>query len=86
MHYFIIQLLDKLHLFGADENNDIYLFIFQHQQQVLQAIERAKQVTMNELNAIIGVCIKCDSVVPVSYRMFIFTEPDTIRFEKSACG
>jgi len=26
----------------------------EHQQQVLQAIERAKQVTMNELNAIIG--------------------------------
>lgn len=28
---------------------------FQHQQQVAQAVERAKQVTMAELNAIIGV-------------------------------
>ena len=27
----------------------------QHQQQVIQAVERAKQVTMSELNAIIGV-------------------------------
>ncbi|KAH0628241.1 hypothetical protein JD844_009127 [Phrynosoma platyrhinos] len=27
----------------------------QHQQQVAQAVERAKQVTMAELNAIIGV-------------------------------
>uniref|UniRef100_A0A8C9WEU1 Groucho/TLE N-terminal Q-rich domain-containing protein n=1 Tax=Scleropages formosus TaxID=113540 RepID=A0A8C9WEU1_SCLFO len=32
------------------------LFVFgQHQQQVAQAVERAKQVTMAELNAIIGV-------------------------------
>ena len=31
------------------------LILLQHQQQVLQAIDRAKQVTMNELNAIIGV-------------------------------
>ncbi|KPP79017.1 hypothetical protein Z043_101437, partial [Scleropages formosus] len=31
------------------------LFVFgQHQQQVAQAVERAKQVTMAELNAIIG--------------------------------
>ena len=29
--------------------------IFQHQQQVAAAVERAKQVTMTELNAIIGV-------------------------------
>lgn len=28
----------------------------QHQQQVVQAVERAKQVTMAELNAAIGVC------------------------------
>ena len=28
---------------------------FQHQQQVATAVERAKQVTMTELNAIIGV-------------------------------
>jgi len=29
----------------------------QHQQQVAAAVERAKQVTMQELNAIIGVII-----------------------------
>uniref|UniRef100_A0A7N6AND8 Groucho/TLE N-terminal Q-rich domain-containing protein n=1 Tax=Anabas testudineus TaxID=64144 RepID=A0A7N6AND8_ANATE len=31
----------------------------QHQQQVVQAVERAKQVTMAELNAIIGVVFLC---------------------------
>lgn len=30
-------------------------WILQHQQQVLQAMERAKQVTMGELNSVIGV-------------------------------
>lgn len=30
-------------------------YSLQHQQQVAQAVERAKQVTMTELNAIIGV-------------------------------
>ncbi len=29
--------------------------LFQHQQQVVTAVERAKQVTMSELNSIIGV-------------------------------
>uniref|UniRef100_A0A8C8B636 Groucho/TLE N-terminal Q-rich domain-containing protein n=1 Tax=Otus sunia TaxID=257818 RepID=A0A8C8B636_9STRI len=29
--------------------------LFQHQQQVLQAVERAKQVTVGELNSIVGV-------------------------------
>lgn len=37
-------------------NSSLYPFFFQqHQQQVAQAVERAKQVTMAELNAIIGV-------------------------------
>lgn len=31
------------------------LRLWQHQQQVVQAVERAKQVTMAELNAVIGV-------------------------------
>lgn len=31
------------------------IFVLQHQQQVVQAVERAKQVTMAELNAVIGV-------------------------------
>lgn len=31
------------------------LRVLQHQQQVVQAVERAKQVTMAELNAVIGV-------------------------------
>ncbi len=34
------------------------IFDNQHQQQVAAAVERAKQVTMTELNAIIGVSIK----------------------------
>ena len=34
----------------------IYLCVSaQHQQQVVTAVERAKQVTMTELNAIVGV-------------------------------
>ena len=33
-------------------------FPFQHQQQVVTAVERAKQVSMSELNAIIGVSCK----------------------------
>lgn len=33
----------------------LFLTMYQHQQQVVQAVERAKQVTMAELNAIIGV-------------------------------
>ena len=36
----------------------IYIFcLFQHQQQVVTAVERAKQVTMTELNAIVGVSL-----------------------------
>ena len=31
----------------------------EHQQQVASAVERAKQVTMTELNAIIGVSTHC---------------------------
>ena len=33
----------------------IVVSLVQHQQQVAAAVERAKQVTMTELNAIIGV-------------------------------
>lgn len=33
----------------------------QHQQQVLQAVERAKQVTVGELNSLIGVSAPCRS-------------------------
>jgi hypothetical protein len=34
--------------------------VLQHQQQVATAVERAKQVTMTELNAIIGVSTSSD--------------------------
>lgn len=37
--------------------NSYFFFYFQHQQQVATAVERAKQVTMTELNAIIGVSV-----------------------------
>lgn len=33
----------------------MFILLLQHQQQVATAVERAKQVTMTELNAIIGV-------------------------------
>lgn len=35
--------------------SDLVCAVLQHQQQVVQAVERAKQVTMAELNAVIGV-------------------------------
>jgi len=35
----------------------------QHQQQVAAAVERAKQVTMQELNAIIGVIVSLISLI-----------------------
>lgn len=44
------------------------LHIFQHQQQVATAVERAKQVTISELNAIIGVRI----FVSTDYDAFLF--------------
>lgn len=31
----------------------------EHQQQVLTAVDRAKQITMTELNAVIGVSVNC---------------------------
>lgn len=34
---------------------DLFFYFSQHQQQVAAAVERAKQVTMTELNQIIGV-------------------------------
>lgn len=45
----------------------------QHQQQVVQAVERAKQVTMAELNAIIGVSdhrslVHTDRVLLMEYK------------------
>jgi len=36
-------------------HHSVCLCVLQHQQQVVQAVERAKQVTMAELNAVIGV-------------------------------
>ena len=35
----------------------LLMLMLQHQQQVVTAVERAKQVTMAELNSIIGVSI-----------------------------
>ena len=42
--------------------------LLQHQQQVVTAVERAKQVTMSELNSIIGVII---IIVIVIIRIFL---------------
>ena len=51
----------------------MYLVCVQHQQQVAAAVERAKQVTMQELNAIIGVSSQPSrsSVVGVKYVQYI---------------
>lgn len=40
----------------------------EHQQQVIQAVDRAKQVTMPELNAIIGVSIKL-MIMPNTFQL-----------------
>lgn len=37
----------------------------EHQQQVATAVERAKQVTMTELNAIIGVRFRSSDGLPI---------------------
>lgn len=45
----------------------------EHQQQVAQAVERAKQVTMPELNAIIGVSFHTHETVFLdTYNVFLF--------------
>ena len=44
-----------MYYFSVSAADISYLLVSQHQQQVVQAVERAKQVTMDELNAIIGV-------------------------------
>lgn len=56
MHFFVFQteIAKRLNAIIAQ----ILPFLSQeHQQQVATAVERAKQVTMTELNAIIGVSI-----------------------------
>ena len=40
-------------------------FPFQHQQQVVTAVERAKQVTVSELNSIIGVRIIINIIINI---------------------
>lgn len=54
----------------------LILFFFQHQQQVATAVERAKQVTMTELNAIIGVSSGCNFYVYwvnlIVFRYYLF--------------
>jgi hypothetical protein len=45
---------------------------FQHQQQVATAVERAKQVTMTELNAIIGVRQTFTFRHPISISKILF--------------
>ena len=47
----------------------------QHQQQVAQAVERAKQVTMTELNAIIGVRGLPNLPLTVCILFFFFSSP-----------
>ncbi|KAI2552959.1 TLE4 isoform 6, partial [Pan troglodytes] len=50
-HYVMAEIVKRLNAICAQ----VIPFLSQeHQQQVVQAVERAKQVTMAELNAIIG--------------------------------
>ena len=45
--------------------------LLQHQQQVVTAVERAKQVTMSELNSIIGVIIIIVIITIIVIRIFL---------------
>lgn len=53
------------HIFSQTCPNDNLRanFALQHQQQVVTAVERAKQVSMSELNAIIGVSTVFETIV-----------------------
>lgn len=51
----------------------------EHQQQVASAIERAKQVTMTELNAIIGV--SCATKFSITTLHFIFKDATPVLFK-----
>ena len=52
-----VGLAGKESLLGCSIDFFFFILFPQHQQQVAAAVERAKQVTMTELNAIIGVII-----------------------------
>ena len=66
----------------------------QHQQQVAAAVERAKQVTMQELNAIIGVIHICianeELLIYVACRAVVNTWEcyvhSLIKYHKSLAG
>lgn len=44
-----------------------------HQQQVVQAVDRAKQVTVQDLNVIIGVSCQVPSCVLLLLMIFLFS-------------
>uniref|UniRef100_A0A8C6L9Q3 TLE family member 3, transcriptional corepressor n=1 Tax=Nothobranchius furzeri TaxID=105023 RepID=A0A8C6L9Q3_NOTFU len=48
------RIKDEFQFLQAQYHSNFLFLFLQHQQQVAQAVERAKQVTMTELNAIIG--------------------------------
>lgn len=60
----------------------VRVFFFQHQQQVVQAVERAKQVTMAELNAVIGVRGLPGLPPTVCIPLFILT----LQHKNTLCG
>ena len=57
--------------------------LLQHQQQVASAVERAKQVTMTELNAVIGVRILkekgIDSLALLVVALSIISHAERVR-------
>ena len=52
---FLSQEVNINFVLSSTKSQKIFYWKFQHQQQVVTAVERAKQVSMSELNAIIGV-------------------------------
>lgn len=54
-HFFFSPVYTLVAAASLTNSSCICFCVLQHQQQVVQAVERAKQVTMAELNAVIGV-------------------------------
>ena len=60
--------------------------LLQHQQQVVTAVERAKQVTMSELNSIIGVIIIIVIIVIITIIIIIIIKIFLLIIEEPVNG
>uniref|UniRef100_A0AAZ3SFD8 Groucho/TLE N-terminal Q-rich domain-containing protein n=1 Tax=Oncorhynchus tshawytscha TaxID=74940 RepID=A0AAZ3SFD8_ONCTS len=61
----------------SSEKTEMQRHYVMHQQQVVQAVERAKQVTMAELNSIIGVCLHTHTHTRTRTRAHTYTHTRT---------